>query len=86
MEMIDVPDLHLMIKNGSDAQVCGCADGLMGCVPGRLCCTYTGGDVHCWWKECGVIRGCVDGSEAVPLRFVAVLICRGCLGNDVLSY
>jgi len=42
MEMIDVPDLHLMIKNGSGAQVCGCADGLMGCVPERLCCTYTG--------------------------------------------
>ena len=42
------------------------------------------GDVHWWCKECGVIGGCVDGSEAVPLRFVAVLICRGCLGNDVL--
>jgi len=37
MEMIEVPDLHLMIKNGSDVQAGGCTDGLMdecfgGCV------------------------------------------------------
>jgi len=83
MEMIKVPDLHLTIKNGSVAQVCGCADGLMWCVPWGLCCTYTGWDVHWWWKECRVIKGCVDGSEAVPLYFVAVLICCGCLGNNV---
>lgn len=31
-----------------------------------------------------VVRGCVDGTEAVPLLFVAVLICWGCLGNGGL--
>ena len=31
-----------------------------------------------------VVRGCVDGTEAVPLLFVAVLICWGCLGNNSL--
>ena len=29
MESVAVPDLHLMIRNGGDAQVCGCADLLM---------------------------------------------------------
>jgi len=31
-----------------------------------------------------LINGCAGGSEAMPLRFVAVLICLGCLGNNEL--
>ena len=29
MESVAVPDLHLMIRNGGDAQVRGCADLMM---------------------------------------------------------
>ena len=33
-----------------------------------------------------VVKGCVDGTEAMPLLFVAVLICWVCLGNSSLCH
>jgi len=52
----------------------------------RLCSTVLDGE-RVGKVGRGLIWGCVEVTEAMPLHFVAVLIYRGCCGNgnNVLS-